>query len=203
MLLRNNAFFPVKIFGIILLTKRFFWKNNFGFGRSIFKILCRIYDGRPDLHRIGHLDRRIKNIYFKARNGRWPILRGALFRFKERFFYHGNSQQLYFTICITTLCRLFNNSNIPQEKQSNDKTYVTENTRKCAFPLIRKLSNLHIFGFFYVMLKSYETLIWLIFLRLFLQLMSNLVNPDCDWRLLFEHFFDILLKTLRAFRDPW
>ena len=93
MLLRNNAFFPVKIFplftwffGIILLTKRFFWKNNFGFGRSIFKILCRIYDGRPDLHRIGHLDRRVKNIYFKARNGRWPILRGALLRFKERFF---------------------------------------------------------------------------------------------------------------------
>ena len=60
-LLRNSAFFSVKIFllftwffDIILLSKRFFWKNNFEFGRSILKILCRTYV-RPDLHHIEHL----------------------------------------------------------------------------------------------------------------------------------------------------
>ena len=44
--------------------------SDFGFGRSILKILCRAYV-RPDLYRIGHLDRRVKNIYFKARTQRY------------------------------------------------------------------------------------------------------------------------------------
>ena len=68
-LLRNSAFFSVKIFlifiwfsAIILLSKQFFWKNNFGFRWSILKLL--------DLLHIGHLDRRVKIIYFKA----WALI---------------------------------------------------------------------------------------------------------------------------------
>ena len=71
-ILRNSAFFSVKIFllftwafDIILLSRQFFWKNNFGFGQSILKILCQTYV-RPDLYHIRHLDRRVKTIYFKA-----------------------------------------------------------------------------------------------------------------------------------------
>ena len=71
-LLRNSAFFSVKIFliftwfsDIILLSKQFFWKNNFGFRWSILKLLCRQYV-RLDLLHIGHLDRQVKIIYFKA-----------------------------------------------------------------------------------------------------------------------------------------
>ena len=71
-LLRNSAFFPVKIFfvftwffGIILLSKQFFWKNNFWFGCSILKNFCWTYVW-PDLNHIWHLDRLVKNIYFKA-----------------------------------------------------------------------------------------------------------------------------------------
>ena len=62
-------FFSVKIFliftwffDIILLSKQFFWKNNFGFRWSILKLL--------DLLHIGHLDRRVKIIYFKA----WALI---------------------------------------------------------------------------------------------------------------------------------
>ena len=56
------------VYLIILLSTQFFWKNeknDFGFLWSILNILCRTYV-RPDLHRIGHLDRQLKNIYFKA-----------------------------------------------------------------------------------------------------------------------------------------
>ena len=45
------------------------WKNDFGFLWSILNILCRTYV-LPDLHRIGHLDRQLKNIYFKA----WVVI---------------------------------------------------------------------------------------------------------------------------------
>ena len=33
--------------------------------RFILRILCRTY-AQPDLHCMGHIDRRVKNIYFKA-----------------------------------------------------------------------------------------------------------------------------------------
>ena len=55
----------VWFFDIILLRKRFFRKNNFGFRWFILKILCETYI-RPDSHNIGHLDIRVKNIYLKA-----------------------------------------------------------------------------------------------------------------------------------------
>ena len=45
------------IFHIILLSKQFFCKNNFGFG--FLKSLRRTYVP-SDLHHIGHLDRRVK-----------------------------------------------------------------------------------------------------------------------------------------------
>ena len=41
-----------------------------------------------------------------------------------------------------------NNNNILQEKQSNQRTYFTENTWKWGLSLIRKLSYLHIYVFF-------------------------------------------------------
>ena len=55
----------VWFFDIILLSKQFFRKNNFGFRWFILKILCETYV-RPDSHNIGHLDIRVKNIYLKA-----------------------------------------------------------------------------------------------------------------------------------------
>ena len=62
-LLTNSAYFPVKIFllftrffGIILLNKQFFWKNNFGFGRSIFglftkvqKLVCAVWTSHKEI----------------------------------------------------------------------------------------------------------------------------------------------------------
>ena len=58
-----------------------FLKINSRFGRSILKTLWRTHV-RPDLHRIGHLDRRVKNICFPALSketlfleGRWECLK--------------------------------------------------------------------------------------------------------------------------------
>ena len=67
-LLRNSAFFQWKyLFCLLdfLICKRFFWKSDFRFGQSNLKIFCRTYVW-PDLHRIGLLDRQVKNIYCKA-----------------------------------------------------------------------------------------------------------------------------------------
>ena len=65
----------------LTLSKRFFWKINSRFGRSILKILWRTHV-RPDLHRIGHLDSRVKNVCFPAWSketlfleGRWECLK--------------------------------------------------------------------------------------------------------------------------------
>ena len=49
-----------------------------------------------------------------------------------------------------------NNKSIPQEEESDHSTYFTENIRKCAFPLITKLSYLHTSSCF----LSDVTLLW-------------------------------------------
>ena len=91
-LLRNSVFFPVKrfllftwFFGIILLTKQFFWKNNFWFGQSIFKVFCQTYV-QPNLHHIGYLDRWVKNISFKAWTLQCFLLLVLLWIYFNRFY---------------------------------------------------------------------------------------------------------------------
>ena len=61
-----------------------------------------------------------------------------------------------------------NNNNILQEKQSNQRTYFTENTWKWGLSLIRKLSYLHIYVFF--MLSLFVMLILLVGQRTIVEL---------------------------------
>ena len=61
-------FFSENISSVYLIfwyANDFSEKNDFRFGQSNLNIFCRTYVW-PDLHRIGLLDRQVKNIYFKA-----------------------------------------------------------------------------------------------------------------------------------------
>ena len=74
-----SAFFPVKIFLLfswffILLSKQFSWKKWFWISMVHFKKFLSEYV-RPDLHCIGHLDRRVQNICFKA----WMETKNSIF----------------------------------------------------------------------------------------------------------------------------
>ena len=136
-------FFPWKyffwFFDIILLSKRLILLS-FRFGRSILTILCRTYV-RPDLHRIGHLDRRVKNIYFKA----WTLVT-LLFYFIVHF-----KQQ---TLLLTDLFE--GSQQVPMELPTTLEVYGLPYK---VLKTRRWLSKMGILKYHYHLMEYYKTLL--------------------------------------------